>query len=200
MPEDPLFRWIALAIVLVTFSISSIYRRRADREGGAVDRAAVEAPGIRRALIGGGLLLLAALLAYLIHPPLMAWSMVPVPETIRWAGVVLGVLTAVNTGWIFRSLGLNVTPTVVTRQRAALVTHGPYRFIRHPLYVNGALAFLAVSLMSRSWLFAVMMVPTLILLSIRTRDEEVHLASRFGDAWTTYASRTGRFLPRLRRS
>jgi len=46
----------------------------------------------------------------------------------------------------------------------------------------------------------VMMVPTLILLSIRTRDEEVHLASRFGDAWTTYASRTGRFLPRLRRS
>ena len=36
------------------------------------------------------------------------------------------------------------------------------------------------------------------LLAVRTRQEEAHLAARFGAAWSAYAATTGRFLPRLR--
>lgn len=198
MRDDSFFRWIALAIVVVTFTISKVYRKRADLEGGRVTWA--DEDPMRPALTAGWFALMAGLVAYLVHPPLMSWSMVPLPTWVRWAGVALGGLTALGALWVFRSLGRNVTPTVVTRPEATLVTHGPYRFIRHPLYVNGALAFVAVSLMSRSWWFAALMVPTLALLSRRTRTEEANLAARFGRAWDEYAARTGRFVPRLRRS
>ncbi len=39
----------------------------------------------------------------------------------------------------------------------------------------------------------------LVLIGIRTRTEEEKLIERFGDAYTTYMKRTGRFLPRIRR-
>ena len=36
--------------------------------------------------------------------------------------------------WAFQSLGSNLTDTVVTRRQHTLITHGPYRWVRHPFY------------------------------------------------------------------
>ena len=43
-------------------------------------------------------------------------------------------VTAVLLIWTLRSLGPNLTDTVVTRQAHTLVTRGPYRWVRHPFY------------------------------------------------------------------
>ncbi|HUV34266.1 MAG TPA: isoprenylcysteine carboxylmethyltransferase family protein [Candidatus Desulfaltia sp.] len=81
-----------------------------------------------------------------------------------------------------------------------LVTRGPYRFCRHPLYLCFLLMVLGVGLYLGSWLS----VAFTLLLSVpsaayRAGREDVLLRERFGEEWLRYAERVGMFLPRLRR-
>ena len=99
--------------------------------------------------------------------------------------------------WTFRSLGKNLTDTVVTRKKHTLVVHGPYRWVRHPLYSSAALLVAGVSLIAANWFFFVMGVALLCVLVMRTRTEEENLVARFGESYQTYMRRTGRFLPRI---
>jgi len=36
--------------------------------------------------------------------------------------------------WTLRTLGANLTDTVITRKEHTLVTSGPYRWVPHPFY------------------------------------------------------------------
>ncbi|HEX6261759.1 MAG TPA: isoprenylcysteine carboxylmethyltransferase family protein, partial [Actinomycetota bacterium] len=82
-----------------------------------------------------------------------------------------------------------------------LVTHGPYRYLRHPVYVSFAAIAIGTALVFRS--FIVLGLSVVLMATGRwwADAEERLLASpeAFGDAYRTYAVRTGRFLPRLRR-
>jgi len=100
--------------------------------------------------------------------------------------------------WTFRSLGPNLTDTVVTRQHHTLVTSGPYRYVRHPFYVASAMAIVANALAAANWFIALTGGLTMALLVIRTATEEDHLLRRFGDEYAAYMTRTGRFVPRTR--
>ena len=198
MAEDVLFRRIAAAVVVSLFAISIYYRHRADKVGGRVSRDDEPTP-IRLGLGISGLMGFGGLLLYFFWPPALEWTLLPIPAELRWAGAMFAALSVLSTWWVFRTLGLNVTRTSKTRDNATLVTTGPYRFVRHPFYVNVALAFGTLSLVTRSWWFIAWIVPALILLAVRTRREEANLEARFGDAWRSYAARTGRFVPRLAR-
>ena len=99
--------------------------------------------------------------------------------------------------WTFHSLGKNLTDTVVTRRVHTLVTHGPYRWVRHPFYVVVFLWGLSVSLLTANWLLALISVVAVTMLGIRTRVEEAKLSERFGDEYRDYARRTGKFFPAL---
>ena len=198
MAEDVLFRRIAAAVVIALFAISIYYRHRADKAGGRLTRDDEPMP-IRLGLGISGLMGFGGLLLYFLWPPALEWTLLPTPAGLRWGGATVAALSVLSTWWVFRTLGLNVTRTSKTRDNATLVTTGPYRFVRHPFYVNVALAFGALSLVTRSWWFVAWIVPALILLAVRTRREEANLEARFGDAWRAYAARTGRFIPRLAR-
>jgi protein-S-isoprenylcysteine O-methyltransferase Ste14 len=186
MSEDTVFRSVAAVLMATMIAISIFFRHRADQTGGRVGRHEEPTP-VRIGLSLSGLLGFGGLLAYFFWPTLLAPTMLAVPVWVRWVGVALLAASTLVTCWIFRALGANVTRTVVAREGATLVTTGPYRFVRHPLYTNGALAFTALSV-------AIGMA----LLAVRTRQEEAHLAARFGAGWSAYAATTGRFLPRLR--
>jgi protein-S-isoprenylcysteine O-methyltransferase Ste14 len=99
---------------------------------------------------------------------------------------------------MFSSLGRSITDSVIVRERAALVTHGPYRWIRHPLYTFGALFFLGVGLMAANALVFVFGGLGLTMLALRTPREEAKLIEKFGDEYRRYMARTGRFFPALR--
>ena len=101
--------------------------------------------------------------------------------------------------WTFHSLGKNLTDTVVTRREHTLVTHGPYRWVRHPFYIVVFLWGLSMSLLTANWLLALLGGAAVMMLVARTRVEEDKLAERFGDEYHAYARRTGRFLPLVRR-
>ena len=100
----------------------------------------------------------------------------------------------------FRTLGKNLTDTVVTRAEHTLVTRGPYRWVRHPFYLATALAVVANSLVTANWFLALTGGIAFGLLVLRTRTEEEKLIERFGEDYKEYMERTGRFFPRLFRA
>ena len=147
-----------------------------------------------------GVLAWALVAAYLMNPAWVSWSSLALPTWLRWAGAPLGLLVVPPLlFWTFHSLGKNLTDTVVTRREHTLVTHGPFRWVRHPFYVVVFLWGLSLSLLTANWLLALLGVAAVTMLVTRTRVEEAKLAERFGDEYRAYARRTGRFFPLLGR-
>jgi protein-S-isoprenylcysteine O-methyltransferase Ste14 len=78
-----------------------------------------------------------------------------------------------------------------------LVTHGPYRWVRHPFYVTAGLLMISVTLLSANWLVGLSGLLAMALLVLRTGKEEQMLIERFGEDYRRYAAKTGRFMPRI---
>lgn len=194
MTDDDLFRWFLLAGFLLVLPIGIYHRLRA-HTGERLDR---RQEGWFLWLRPVAAIGLAGLIAYFINPRWMAWSSVDLPIWLRWAGVGLGVLTAALLTWTFHTLGRNITDTVVTRQQHALITSGPYRWVRHPFYVSFLLAMVANSLVMANWFVFAIGLIAFAMLALRSRIEERNLALRFGDEYRRYQERTGAFFPRLR--
>jgi len=95
--------------------------------------------------------------------------------------------------------GAQRLPTGMTHEDHELVTDGPYRWIRNPLYTAGALFFTGNGLISASAFLLSGALIAVALVTIRLPSEEAELEKRFGQTYRDYVSRTGRFLPRLRR-
>lgn len=81
-------------------------------------------------------------------------------------------------------------------RRASLLTSGPYRLMRHPIYAGFALVLLGLAVATRSAAGLAAVVALLIPSEIyRAREEEKALRRRFGSEWQAYSRRTGFFLP-----
>ncbi len=118
-----------------------------------------------------GVLCMLGLVAYTIDPTWMAWSKVALPRWLRRTGVGLGILAGFLLIWTLRSLGRNLTDTVVTRREHTLVTHGPYRLVRYPFYVSTALAIAANALAAANGFVLGTGAAALVLIAIRFAHE-----------------------------
>jgi protein-S-isoprenylcysteine O-methyltransferase Ste14 len=190
-----MFRWFALLTFLATIGISAMRRWQA-RRAGTVIRRGEEPPG----LIAGRLLvafpLFGAVVLYLANPAWMEWASVSVPAWVRWTGVALGFLTVPSIYWVLTTLGTNVSETVLTKPEHQLVTTGPYRWVRHPLYTVGIGLFLSVALMAANWFMLLWTAIALIALRLVVIPrEEAGLVARFGDEYRQYRRRTGAMMP-----
>lgn len=196
MPSENPFR-IALAVVLTT-TVTVFYRLQAASSGEKISRQK-EGYLFTIVLRRAGLFLWISTFAYLFYPPFVQWATVPLPAWVCWVGVVTGSFCSLLMYWTLSSLGKNLTDTVVTRAEATLVTHGPYRWVRHPFYVTAALLMASVTLLKANWLVGLSSIAVLALLAIRTPKEEQMLIARFGEDYRRYMATTGRFLPRVGR-
>jgi protein-S-isoprenylcysteine O-methyltransferase Ste14 len=145
------------------------------------------------------------------------------PPLIFVAGFVVGLLAdgvvplrllgpegrglAVTGGWTAVALGLGLTfwgmGTFVRRRTAVmphlparrLVTDGPYRFTRNPMYLGLALSYTGIALLvDTAWPLVVLPVVLVIIVRYVIRREERHLERTFGDEYRTYRERVGRWL------
>ena len=144
-----------------------------------------------------GALFFAGLIAYLVNPSVMRWAFLPLPGKVRALGVAAGIGGGLLMTWALRSLGRNLTDTVVTRENHTLVQTGPYRWVRHPFYDAVALLILSAVLIASNAFLLLTGAAALTLIWIRTKREEELLLARFENQYRAYMIRTGRFLPRL---
>ena len=94
------------------------------------------------------------------------------------------------------ALGSALTASPIPRDDADLVTHGIYKWVRHPMYT--ALILFGVGLFfGEANLFSLIVVIALtLLLLFKSRYEDALLADRH-EASRNYQQRTGRFLPKF---
>jgi protein-S-isoprenylcysteine O-methyltransferase Ste14 len=137
------------------------------------------------------------ILCWLINPAWLAWSSMGLPIWLRWIGVVLGIATGALLVWVFRSLGKNITDTVVTRKDHTLITTGPYRWIRHPFYLAFLTAVISDSIVTDNWLLAITGGILFGVIMIRTHKEEENLIARFGDDYRELIRTRGKIFPRF---
>lgn len=197
MNPDAPFRAVMVAGFLLLLGLMLYHRVRSWASRERLDRSQ-EGVFILATLRPVGLLLWLGVIAYMLHPPWMAWGSLALPRWLRWAGVGVYLLGMGLLAWALANLGKNLTDTVVTRREHTLVTSGPYSWIRHPFYDAVALLILSFSLIAASWFFLLAGSVVLVLLVVRTEREEERLLARFGDPYREYRDRTGRFVPRLR--
>jgi protein-S-isoprenylcysteine O-methyltransferase Ste14 len=120
-----------------------------------------------------------------------------VPGTRSGAGALgVGAGAAVALAGAVR-LGRQLTPVPLPGKRARLHTGGAYAHVRHPVYTGVMAASVARGLTAGSRSRLAASIALCGLLTAKARWEERHLRVRFPD-YDGYASRTPRFLPRLR--
>jgi len=83
-------------------------------------------------------------------------------------------------------------------RRHRLTQTGPYRLVRHPLYVGSFLIGLGVSAMLGTWLLPVLFTTTYLAMYLpKGIREDRYLLSRYGEEYREYAARVGAVFPRL---
>jgi protein-S-isoprenylcysteine O-methyltransferase Ste14 len=120
------------------------------------------------------------------------------PLWIRWLASIVSVGMLPVLAWVMISIGKNVSETYLTKESHNLITAGPYRWVRHPLYTVAAIALVSLSIVAANWLMLAVAIaaPIAITLFVIPR-EEAELVAKFGDEYREYQARTGRLAPRL---
>ena len=192
----PLF----LGFLVLFFVVRAYHHRQAVTKGGKIEYKEKNLNAIWLLRLVGGLVMLTAFGLHFVAPQWIAWADIPLPPGARWAGLALGCVNLPLLWWIEAALGKNFNTTLHLREGHTLVTGGPYRWVRHPMYTSLFVFTLAVLLASANWLIGL---PGLIALTVivvnRIDAEETLMIAQFGDEYRQYMQRTGRFLPRLSR-
>ena len=132
-------------------------------------------------------------------PPDQFWfrPFLPWNPAFLWLGVLLMLAGFALTLWARLALAGNWSATVTLKQDHELVSRGPYRLVRHPIYSGLLLASLGTAL-PREDLRAVAAL-LLILFSILRKAgiEEIKLSQHFGEAYRTYRRHTKALIPYL---
>lgn len=189
------FRLIILGVLLVAFGISAISRKRARDEGGIIKRQA-EGWGVLIVRMGVALPLLIVILLNIFWPNSLVWAKFNSPDWLRILGLVLAVLNLPLLLWVFRSIGKYISETVLIKDEHELVTHGPYTWVRHPLYGSALLLLISISLVFGDWIIAGYSIAGILAFRLLVIPaEEKQLLDAFGEDYECYQSRTGTLLP-----
>ncbi len=155
-----------------------------------------------RASLGGIILQgLAYATAWAVRRPLFS-AMFPLPD---WAEIVLAVFTValiVFSEWLVlaaaRTLGKQWSFQARLVEGHKLVTEGPYRIVRNPIYTGMLGMLLATGLAVSHWIgLLAALVLFAIGTAIRVKSEEKLLRQAFGAEFEAYARRVPAVFPRL---
>jgi protein-S-isoprenylcysteine O-methyltransferase Ste14 len=94
-----------------------------------------------------------------------------------------------------RALGKLFSEAVRIIPEHRLVTGGPYRLIRHPIYLGEIFFGLSIPMILGSFYGFIIMLAPIPMLLYRIMIEEKILVSRFGQEYLDYASKTKKLIP-----
>ena len=196
MPEL-VFKIAALVLLTVYRVVRRVWESRL-RSRLKEEPTVVRAPLRERVLLGTMGALTVPLFVW-FFTPWLDFAHLAVPEWARWAGAIVIVLGVWYFSRTHEALAHNWSPLLELREGSSLVTTGPYRLVRHPMYSAALVIDLGLALLSANWLVAgTMLLGLAVLVLGRVRDEERMMTDAYGDEYRDYMARTGRLMPRLR--
>ena len=119
-----------------------------------------------------------------------------IPGPYRAAGVIVMWLGLAIRVWAIAALGRSFRTTVEVDPGQAIVSSGPYRWVRHPSYTGLLLILAGCGLALGHWLaLAICVALPLAALLRRIRVEEAELTRVLGEPYEAYRTRTRRLIP-----
>lgn len=121
------------------------------------------------------------------------------PETLQWVGVAVFWIAIGLFLWSVRSLrAARPSLAFVNAMPSRLITRGPYRRVRHPIYTSYFLAWIGGALATGQWwlLLAIVWMGWFYVRAATT-EERGFLESPLAAEFREYQGRTGMFLPSI---
>lgn len=198
MNFELMLRLLVLLLLGCLFLISGLYRKRGNQGKEISERQEDEAQNAALRLAAAFPLVMMIILDIFV-PEWMAWSKVNLSNWLRIVGMSLTLISFVWLWWVFRTIGSRVPGADPAPDPQALITGGPYRWIRHPLY-TGALVFIfSLCLVFEDWvIFFISLAGLLAFRLLIIPAEEEKLLETFGEDYECYQSRTGALFPWIR--
>lgn len=113
----------------------------------------------------------------------------------RVVGLALGAAGVALFVWAAATLRRHGTTILPDKAADVLVTDGPFRFRRNPIYIGHVLMLLGVAELTHNIWFAILALAYIPLVTwLAVLPEERHLEARFGDAYRDYKARTRRWI------
>ncbi len=113
----------------------------------------------------------------------------------RLVGRGLGLAGLALLAWSAITLRRHATTVRPDRPATALVTDGPFRYRRNPIYLADALILLGIAELTQNIWFAIVVLPFAALVTwLAILPEEQHLEARFGEAYRVYKATTRRWV------
>jgi protein-S-isoprenylcysteine O-methyltransferase Ste14 len=201
MNEELFFRIIFLVYYLTVFVVAGYYRRTAVKQGTKRDATAET-----KAREGGsrlkvrrlaGVVMIGGALLYVLYPPFMAWLSLPIPTAVRWFGIGMAVVSLPLLAWVLQALGKQWSRNLQLQDDHELITDGPYKRVRHPMYTIIFLTMSSLAFISANLLIIIPAVVAMGAIYSRIDKEEAMLKEAFPGQYEQYMNRTGKLLPKL---
>jgi protein-S-isoprenylcysteine O-methyltransferase Ste14 len=122
------------------------------------------------------------------------------PLWARIVGAVGFALTILLYWWTHKVLGKHWSNVLVIKEEHKLITEGPYKYVRHPMYTTFWMWVIFQGLLLANWLVWIVGIGTWSLAYFtRIEHEEQMMLEQFGQEYKDYMKKTGRLLPKFSR-
>jgi len=205
MNDDMVFLVLFVALIFIGTSIRRYYSYKIERTRHKLSikeriEEMIQAEGRMFAILflAQTVYIIVLLPLYLLFSSSFVLFQMPFPNWLRWFGVGLGFLSVPFLAWVHYVLDKGWSVTLKLQTDHKLVTSGPYRRIRHPMYTVLIMYELSWVLVSANLLFLIYYVLAILLIILRIPKEEQMMLEKFGEEYRLYMKRTGRLLPYFR--
>ena len=138
------------------------------------------------------------LIMYLLAPTWWTWTHLPVGEWLQWFGIIIAIPPILYLIWVHRHLDTQWSIALELNEDHKLITSGPYKQIRHPMYLGIFIYTLGLMLISLDLLVMIFFGFSIWVNYRRIPEEEQMMIDEFGDEYLEYMKHSGRLLPPFR--
>lgn len=97
--------------------------------------------------------------------------------------------------WAIRTLNRHATTVLPNQKSNALVTTGPFQYLRNPIYLGDVFVFFGLAEITKHiWFVVAGLLFAIAVTKLSILPEEAHLEARFGDSYRDYKATTKRWI------